>query len=216
MNAARLWRHGMDQLTAWLPALMMVLFALGTWWLVRSTEGLRIQPAERPVLHEPDYDLRRFTVRSFEASGRMKSELTGTTGHHYPDTDTFEVSEPRVRSYDEQDQLTIGSARRGISNGDGTDIQLYDDARVVREAAARAGGRTAPRLEFKGPYLHAWTETRRVSSDRPVELLRGLDRFTGDALDYDARSGVADLRGNVRGLLQPARAPGGPAGAAAR
>jgi hypothetical protein len=37
MNSARLWRHGKEQFFAWLPALMMALFALGTAWLVRHT-----------------------------------------------------------------------------------------------------------------------------------------------------------------------------------
>ena len=32
MNSARLWRHGKEQFFAWLPALMMGLFALATAW----------------------------------------------------------------------------------------------------------------------------------------------------------------------------------------
>ena len=31
MNPARLWRYGMNQLSAWLPLLLMLVFALGTW-----------------------------------------------------------------------------------------------------------------------------------------------------------------------------------------
>ncbi len=206
MNSARLWRHGKEQFFAWLPALMMGLFALGTAWLVRQTPGLNAAAPQGPLLHEPDYQMRQFSVRSFDAGGRLKSELMGAEGHHFPDTDTLEVAQPRVRSFDAQGQLTIGSAERGLSNGDGTDIQLYGQARVVREAAAAAGDRTgAPRLEFRGEYLHAWTEDKRVSSDQPVELLRGADRFTGDRFDYDEKSGIANLRGSVRGVIQARR-----------
>lgn len=206
MNARRLWRRGMDQVAAWLPAVMMMLFALGTWWLVRSTEALRVPGIERPVLHEPDYDMLDFTVRNFDRDGRLKSELTGIQGHHYPDTDTYELTQPRVRAYDEQDRLTTGRAERGVSNGDGSEIELFGDARVLRDETAAAGGRATPRLEFRGPYLHAWPQARRVRSDQPVELLRGADRFTGDVFDYDAETGVANLRGNVRGLIRPAPA----------
>lgn len=203
MNARRLWRRGMDQLSAWLPAVMMMLFALGTWWLVRSTAGLRLPGIERPVVHEPDYELHDFTVRNFDPDGRLKSELRGVTGHHYPDTDTYELSEPRMRSYDDQGQLTTGRANQGVSNGDGSEIELRGDARVLREPGRRPDGTATPRLEFRGPYLKAWTEARRVRSDQPVELMRGPDRFTGDELDYDAETGIANLRGNVRGVLQP-------------
>lgn len=199
------WRS-LEQMMAWLPVAMMFLFALGAWWLVRSTAQLNPSQAARPALHEPDYQLHTFSVRSFEADGRLKSELTGAEGHHYPDTDTFEVLQPRVRTQGDNQQLTTGSAQRGVSNSDGTDIQLYGDAQVVRDETIQPDGRTLPRLEFRGPYLHARTEPRQVSSDQPVELVRGGDRFTGDSFDYDAQSGVANLRGNVRGLIQPARA----------
>ena len=205
-SGARLWRHGKEQFFAWLPALMMGLFALGTAWLVRQTPSFNAAAPEQPVLHEPDYWMREFSVRSFDARGQLKSELMGTEGHHFPDTDTLEVAQPRVRSFDAQGQLTVGRAERGLSNGEGTDIQLYGQARVVREAAAAANGHSAaPRLELRGEYLHAWTEERRVSSDQPVELLRGADRFTGDRFDYDEKSGIANLRGSVRGVIQARR-----------
>lgn len=206
MNSARLWRYGKEQFFAWLPALMMGVFALGTAWLVRQTPSFNTAAPASPVRHEPDYQMQQFSVRSFDPAGKLKSELMGVEGHHFPDTDTLEVAQPRVRSFDAQGQLTTGSAQRGLSNGDGTDIQLYGQARVVREAAAAANGRTgAPRLEFRGQYLHAWTEDKRVSSDQPVELLRGADRFTGERFDYDEKSGVANLRGNVRGVIQARR-----------
>ena len=205
MNTARWWRYGRDQLSSWLPALLMMLFALGTWWLVRSAPELPGQDGERPVLHEPDYHMRQFSVRSFDPTGRLKSELTGVEGHHYPDTDTLEVQAPHMRSYDEQGLPTVATARRAVSNGDGSEVQLYGDARVVREAAAKPGGGALPRMEFRGEYLHAFTQDERVSSDQPVELLRGPDRFTGDVFDYDDKTGVANLRGRVRGVLQPKR-----------
>ena len=206
MNSARLWRHGKEQFFAWLPALLMGLFALGTGWLVRHTPDFAAAGgSQRPLSHEPDYQMRSFAVRSFDASGRMTSELRGVEGHHYPDTDTLEVSQPRMRSFDEQNQLTVGRADRGVSNGDGSDIQLYGQAQVVRESSTGPSGRATPRLEFRGEYLHAWVKAERVSSNQPVELLRGADRFTGERLDYDNQSGVANLIGPVRGVIQPAR-----------
>lgn len=205
VNRARLWRHGKEQLSAWLPAGMMLLFALGTGWLVRNAPDLHAGGPERPLRHEPDYRLHNFAVRSFDATGRMTSELRGVEGHHYPDTDTLEVSQPRLRAFDEKGQLTVGRADRGVSNGDGSDIQLYGSARVVREAARNPAGRVTPRLEFRGEYLHALVKAERVSSDKPVELLRGDDRFTGNSFEYDDESGVAKLMGDVRGVIQPAR-----------
>ena len=204
MNAARLLRYGRDQLSAWLPALLMMLFALGTWWLVRSAPKAVSQNEGQVASAEPDYFMRQFSVRSFEPSGRLKSEIFGTEGHHLPANDTLEVQEPRILSFNEQGHPTVATARRALAKGDGSEVRLYQDARVVREPLAKTGKAEAtPRLEFQGEFLHVFVDEERVSSDQPVRLMRGADVFTGDVFAYDDRSGVAELSGRVRGVLQP-------------
>ena len=202
MKLNSLWRHGRDHLATWLPVMLMALFALGTWWLVRNAPSMPGAEAERPLRHEPDYFMSDFSVRSFDATGRLQSELVGIEGHHYPDTDTLEVQTPRMRSFDEKGRLTVATAKRAISSGDGSEVRLFGDARVVRDPVKDSGGAEQPRLEFRGEYLHAFVEEDRVSSDQPVELIRGADRFTGDTFEYDNATGVADLQGRVRGLIQ--------------
>lgn len=204
MTQRHLLRQSLHQLSVWLPALLMVLFALGTWWLVRNTPKLPDASAERPVSSAPDYFMRDFSVRVFDPDGRLKSELIGVEGHHFPATDTLEVQNPRMRSIDETGRLTTATARRGESNGDGSEIKLYGDAHVVREPHQRSRGEIDPRMEFRGEFLHAFVDEDRVSSDQPVELWRGPNRFTGDTLEYDNRTGVGHLQGRVRGVLQPA------------
>ena len=205
MSESRLARIGRDQLTTWLPALMMMLFALGTWWLVRSAPKFPTDGAAAVVSKEPDYFMNQFRVRDFDATGRLASDLTGVEGHHFPATDTLEVKDPHMRSVDDDGRVTVATALRGVSNGDGSEIQLFGNAVIVREATKRPDGTAVPRMEFRGEYLHAFVNEDRVSSDKPVELLRGADRFVGDQFDYDNRTGVADLKGRVRGVLQPAK-----------
>ena len=106
---------------------------------------------------------------------------------------------------DDDGRVTVATALRGVSNGDGSEIQLFGNAVIVREATKRPDGTAVPRMEFRGEYLHAFVNEDRVSSDKPVELLRGADRFVGDQFDYDNRTGVAVLKGRVRGVLQPAK-----------
>lgn len=205
MTESRLARIGRDQLSTWLPALMMMLFALGTWWLVRSAPKFPTDGAAAVVSKEPDYFMNQFRVRDFDATGRLTSDLTGVEGHHFPATDTLEVKDPHMRSVDDDGRVTVATALRGVSNGDGSEIQLFGNAVIVREATKRPDGTAVPRMEFRGEYLHAFVNEDRVSSDKPVELLRGADRFVGDQFDYDNRTGVAVLKGRVRGVLQPAK-----------
>ncbi len=193
----------MDQLSAWLPALMMMLFALATWWLVRSAPQFDAAPESAVVSRDPDYFMRQFSVRTFDQTGRLKTEIVGTEGHHYPANDQLQVQQPRIRSFDEQGRPTVATAQRAVAKGDGSEVELFGDAHVVRDEVARADGAPTPRLEFIGQYLHTFVNDKHVQSDKPVELRRGRDVFTGDVFSYDERSGVGELSGRVRGVLQP-------------
>ena len=64
MNAFRL---ALDRLTLYLPAILMAIFALGSWWLVRSLPSFFNEAAAPSVRHEPDYFLKNFSVKSFDA-----------------------------------------------------------------------------------------------------------------------------------------------------
>ena len=197
-------RSAWDKLALYLPVILMGVFALGTYWLVRSTPALLSPPPAALVQHDPDYFMRGFSVKTFDASGRLKSEVFGTEARHYPDTDTLEIDGVRVRSFDEAGRLTTATARRALTNGDASEVQLFGNALVVRESQRDEAGRLQPRLEFRGEFLHAFMETERIKSDKPVDLRRGEDRFTADAMDFDNLSQVMQLTGRVKGTLTPA------------
>jgi lipopolysaccharide export system protein LptC len=205
-SAKAIWprlRSGFDRVSIYVPIIVTAVLALGTYWLVRNAPTfLGPAPKEAPT-HEVDYFMRDFSMRSFLPNGDLRSELFGVEGRHYPDTDTMEVDQVRWRAISELGLVTHGSANRGLSNGDGSEIQLFGDAIVIRDAGSTTDGTVVPRLEFRGDFLHAFVDTQRVKSDRPVTLLRGSDRFTADSMDYDNLSGVANLRGRVRGTLSP-------------
>lgn len=183
--------------------------ALGSYWLVRNAPSLAGPEKAAPVQHDADYFMRGFVVRSYLADGELSSELFGKEGRHFPDTDTFEIDQVRLRAVSESGLVTRSRADRGLSNADSTEVQLFGNAEVIREAGVDLKGNAVPRLEFRGEFLHAYTDVERVSSDQPVTLLRGNDRFTADAMDYDNLSGIANLTGRVRGVLLPR--PTGPA-----
>ncbi len=204
MNAYwRLARDGVDRVTNYLPIIVTAALALGTYWLVRNAPAI-LGPVPKEVpMHKVDYFMRDFSVKNFLPDGVLRSEMFGKEGRHFPDTDTLEVDQVRWRSISDLGLVTRGSADRGLSNGDGTEVQMFGNAVVVRDPAKTANGTLLPRLEFRGDFLHAYTDTERVKSDRPVTLLRGDDKFTADSMDYDNLSGVANLHGRVHGLLMP-------------
>lgn len=200
-----LLRDGWDRLSLYLPILIMGVLALATYWLVRSTPEFAPPEAPRPPTHEPDYFMKKFSVRAFDASGRLKNEVSGELAKHYPDTDLLEIDGVRIRAFNEQGALTTATARQAISNSDGSEVKLIGNARVVREAGS--GKADAPRLEFRGEFLHAFTKTEQVKSDKPVTLVRGKDVFVADSMAFDNIKQVIELRGRVKGTLTPQQAP---------
>ncbi|MCJ0765679.1 LPS export ABC transporter periplasmic protein LptC [Variovorax terrae] len=202
-QALRLWRAGWERASIYLPIILMGVLALGSYWLVRTTPIFSLPGTEKPARHVPDYFMRQFSVKTFDAGGRLKSEVIGTEARHYPDTDTLEIDQPRIRSFSEDGRLTTATARRGLSNGDGSEVQLFGDAVVVREATTDKAGNLLPRFEARSEFLHAFTDTERIITHLPVVLIRGEDRFTADSMDYDNLDRLMNLHGRVKGLLVP-------------
>ena len=195
-----------ERAAIYLPIILMGVLALGTYWLVRNTPIFGAPEPAPPVIHKPDYFMRNFAVKTFDATGRLKNEVFGTEGRHYPDTDTLEISNARIRAIDSDGRVTVATGNRALSNSDASQVQLFGNAIVVREAGTDAAGHVVPRMEFRSEFLNAYTNTERVSSNKPVTLTRGNDQFTADSMDYDNYDGVLDLNGRVRGLLAPAAA----------
>lgn len=192
-------RQALDRLSIYLPVILMGLLAMGTWWLARSTPASNEPVAQRPLRHEPDYFMRGFSVRSFGPEGQLRSEVVGAELRHYPDTDTVEIDRPRIRAFNPQGILTTAQADRALSNGDGSEVQLFGNAVVVRAAS----GPGEPPVEVRSEFLHAFLREERVRTHKPVTLTRGAERYSADRLEADNLDRILQLDGRVRALLAP-------------
>lgn len=192
-----------ERMSLYLPILLMGVLALGTYWLVRSTPQLMQAAPAAPARHEPDYFLKNFAARTFDDAGRLKNEVFGADARHFPDTDTLEVDDVRIRSFDEGGRLTTATAKRALANGDASVVELFGNARIIREQVQVKTGKDLPRLEFRGEYLHADMKNERIKSDKRVELSRGRDTFSADSMNFDNGARVMQLDGRVKGTLVP-------------
>lgn len=198
-SALRAW----DRISIYLPILLMGALALSTYWLVRNSPVFANQEAAKAAQHNVDYFMRKFTIKSFDEVGAMRSEIKGIEGRHFADTDTLEIDQPRIRSISELGRIVTSTGNRALSNGDGSEVQLFGNARVVRDPVVGNDGQIMPRMEFSGEFLHAYVNEERVKSHLPVVLTRGSDQFSGDTFAYNNVTGIAELKGRVKGLLVP-------------
>ena len=196
----------LETLTAYLPMLLMGLLALGTWWLVKNTPLPEAGPALAPQRHEPDYTMQRFQVQRFGADGRMRVQIEGDEMRHFPDSDTMEIENPLIRAIGADGRVTRATAKRALSNGDGSEVQLFGSAEVVREALQRE-----PEIQFRSEFLHAFLQTERVMSHLPVQVQQGTTELRAQGMEYDNLSRVIELKGRMRAVFAPpapARVPG--------
>jgi lipopolysaccharide export system protein LptC len=205
MTASPVLRKAWDRLTLYLPLLVMLVLALGSWWLVRSMPDLWSAPKEKVVRKDPDYNLREFVVKVFDAQGRLVREVLGDEGRHYPDTDELHIEQVIFKAQTEAGQRLNAVGHKGIATGDGERVTLLGDARAVREADG-----DLPRIELRGEKIIALIKAEKLLSSDPVQITRGADVFTANSMDFDIQSGHYQLSGHVRGTLAPTTAKSPP------
>lgn len=193
-------RQSWDALSAYAPMILMAMLALVSYWLVRSTPGLMDSEEETVKKHVPDYFMQDFSVRVYDAQGKLKNEIKGVEGKHFPDTDTVEIIQPRVRAYSQGGELTTATADKGIINGDGTEVQLIENAVIVRDPLRP--NEVSQRL--KSDFFHLFSDTEMIRTHLPVEIFRGTtDHFVADSMVYNNLDRTMQLTGRVKGIISP-------------
>jgi lipopolysaccharide export system protein LptC len=79
----------------WLPTALLVVAALLTTWIVHRFDGATPgRPPERE--EDPDYFLENFTTTTTGDLGTVRRRLSAERLLHFPDTDTNELTRPRL------------------------------------------------------------------------------------------------------------------------
>lgn len=115
-------RRSLDKLALYLPGILMALFALGSWWLLRSLPSITADTPTQTVRLEPDYYLEQFSVKSFDKQGRLTREVSGHRAQHFPNTDTLEISNVTLRGQNpngqRNDVFTANSMQLNSKSGE--------------------------------------------------------------------------------------------------
>jgi lipopolysaccharide export system protein LptC len=191
-------RRLLDVLSVYLPLIVLALLASGSWWLVRSVPTLINPEANKPMRQDPDYRLADFSVKTFDARGRMTREVTGDRAQHYPATEALHIDEVRIFAQNESDARMNAQAKQGIATDDGKQVTLIGDAYAIKHPQA-----DRPQIELRGARLVALPDEDRVVSDDPVNITRDRDVFTANTMNFNSNTGEYVLQGRVRGTLAP-------------
>lgn len=203
----RAWLWRLQSLVSnYLPLLMMALLASGTWWLVKNTPLLDAPGELAPPRHIPDYRMANFEIQRIGADGRLNVQIAGAELRHYPDTDTVEIDQVRVRAIAPDGSLAIAEAKRAISNGDGSDMQLIGNVHV-RRLPPGAGENAAAQLEVRGEFVQALSNSEILRSHLPVTIRQGGSTLNAQNFEYRHLTGQVSFTGKAQGQIisKPAR-----------
>jgi lipopolysaccharide export system protein LptC len=178
----------------------MAALALGTWWLVRNAPGVEAPREAVAPRHEADYVMTNFVVQRFASDGSLRMQIEGDRLRHYPDDDTIEIEDPRIRAIGSDGVVTLASARKALANGDGSEVQLIGDAQITRPAHEGE-----EEIEFRGQFLQAFRNVERVRSHLPVVVTQGQSVVRAAGMEYDNLARIVDLQGHTSATFVPPR-----------
>lgn len=187
-------------LSNYLPLLLMAMLASGTWWLVKNTPLLDAPGELAPPRHVPDYRMTNFELQRIGADGRLKVQIAGAELRHYPDTDTIEIDQVRVRAIAPDGSLAIAEAKRALSNGDGSDMQLIGDVHL-RRLPPDAGEGAPAQLEVRGEFLQALANSEILRSHLPVTIRQGGSTLNTQNFEYRHLTGQVSFTGKAQGQI---------------
>ena len=193
-------KRALDRLALYLPAVLMALFALGSWWLVRSLPSFFAEPSTKQVRQEPDYFLEHFSVKSFDKSGRLTRELSGDRAQHFPDTDTLDISNVQMHGQNQDGTRVNARAERALAKGDGSQV-IFKGSVHLTQTANTSNKASQASIEMRSQEITAFVKEERLVSDVPVEIRRGQDVFSAERLEMDSKTGEYALIGKVRGVV---------------
>jgi lipopolysaccharide export system protein LptC len=184
-----------EMLSSYLPLLLMGALAMGTWWLVKNTPGPPAPRSADTARGVPDYTMQRFVVHRYAADGRVTARLEGRELRHFPEDDRLEVDELLLQAYAPDGRVTTATARRAVSNGAASELQLRGGAEVV---GADADGTP---VTLRSEFLHAFVDTQIVRTDQPVRVEHGKSVLQAGGVRYDGQRRRLEFDGPVQASL---------------
>ncbi|MEI2417810.1 LPS export ABC transporter periplasmic protein LptC [Orrella sp. JC864] len=167
---------------------LLIALVLGTWWAADYAQrAIPIDPPRR-VTHEPDAWAERFVMLRSDASGKPINRLEGALLQHYPDDDSYEITEPRAVGQQAGNPVTIGTSRKAYMDQDGARIIMREDAHLHRMAD---GERAA--MDVRSEEIIILPDEDLAYTDKPAQVVNGRSRMNGTGMRYNNRTRQLDV-----------------------
>jgi lipopolysaccharide export system protein LptC len=182
-----------DRMAALLAIFLLAVLAAFTYYLAEFASRGERPSDNKPVQHEQDYFVERFTLIKLNAQGQPAFQLAADLMKHFPDDDTTEFTKPKLISLDKNKPLITVISNRGKAGPQGDLTELFGDVILTR-----APSEQSKLLTLKTEYLLVDTNNETGTTDRPVKITQGASELTGIGMDFDNLNRLFALHSSVK------------------
>lgn len=181
-----------SRLFSGLPLLVLAFLMALTLWLNQSARGP--SPVQEGALRRaPDYMIENFSAVRMDHDGVTRHVLFAKRMLHYPDDDTTDLDQPRfINTEPGKPQMQVDADEAKMS-GNGEDIYLTGNVKVLRSAGKGRGETT-----MTTSFLHLIPDDGIAKTDKPVVITEANAIINAVGMEVSNRTQTTHLLSQVR------------------
>jgi lipopolysaccharide export system protein LptC len=169
-----------ERVPALIAVALLITLVVGTWWAADyARRSIPIDPPPR-LTHEPDSWAKQFVMVRTDPQGVAINRLEGIYMEHFPDDDSYEITEARAVGQRPGSPITIGTSDIAIMDQGGDRITMNGNAHIHRQP----GPDSAP-LDVKSEQLILLPQQDVVFTDLPALVVNNKSTMNGTGMRYD-------------------------------
>jgi lipopolysaccharide export system protein LptC len=189
-----------DRLAAVVAIVILATLGAFSYYLAEFSDRGDLASGGKPVKHEADYFVEKFTLIKLNEQGKPAFRLSADSLFHYPDDDTSEFVKPNIVSLDTNKPAVTVSGDTGKAGPKGDTTELFGNVLMTRKAEPKGKEKSDP-LIVRTEYMAIDTNKETAATDKHVKITQGNSEMTGIGMDFDNIRRTFSLRSEVRGTL---------------
>ena len=177
--------------------IILLLLALASAWLLNKLTTDK-STASSDFRHDPDNYMENFTTWTMAEDGTPKNILNADYMAHYPDSDTTELTNPRLEVFrKDKFPIKIIADKGWVTDGNEV-ILLAGNVRLWEEDAA---GKS--KMEIISSDVKILPDQEYAETEKPVKLTRGNVTVTTTGMRAWMKESRVELLNNVHTTIPP-------------
>jgi lipopolysaccharide export system protein LptC len=178
---------------------LLLVLVLGTWWAADYTQHAVATDPPRRLTHEMDAWSRNFVMVRTGDDGKPINRLEGDYGEHYPDDDSYVVSNPRAVGLRPNTPVTVATSETGTMYDGGKRIVMDKNAHMHRQP-----DEDTPPLDVRSEQLVILPDDDTISTTLPALVTRGQSRMNGTGMTYNNKTRQLEVFSSTNVEIAPA------------